>query len=191
MTFDPMDHPRRCRATNRAGERCRRICPEGFQVCRFHGGASPQVKRKAKERLADKQAQLDAANLLARLGSPEPLGHPVEELLALGAEVRAWQAVVRHRVADLSEVSRGDAMARLRESATIALYERSLDRSAKLLADLARLDLDIRLVRLREAEGQLVARIVTSALNQADVPAAWQLRIKGALASELRAALPA
>lgn len=44
----------RCKAhksTN--GEPCKNFAIRGAVVCRNHGGATPQVKRKAKERLAD------------------------------------------------------------------------------------------------------------------------------------------
>jgi phosphopentomutase len=42
----------RCKATSRAGKRCRQSAILGGTVCRFHGGSAPQVKRKAEERLA-------------------------------------------------------------------------------------------------------------------------------------------
>lgn len=46
--------PRQCTAkSKRTGKRCQRPPILGATVCRMHGGASPQVKRKAAERLAD------------------------------------------------------------------------------------------------------------------------------------------
>lgn len=52
---DPMDPndptKRRCTATNRSGSRCGRYPILGGTVCRMHGGAAPQVKQKALERL--------------------------------------------------------------------------------------------------------------------------------------------
>jgi len=40
-----------CKAHKKNGERCRNAPIKGAAVCRFHGGASPAVRRKAKERL--------------------------------------------------------------------------------------------------------------------------------------------
>lgn len=42
----------RCSATSRAGTRCKRGSIPGGRVCHYHGGAAPQVKQKAAERLA-------------------------------------------------------------------------------------------------------------------------------------------
>lgn len=44
---------RQCRATSRAGRQCRNTAIPGGAVCKYHGGAAPQVQRKAAERLAD------------------------------------------------------------------------------------------------------------------------------------------
>jgi hypothetical protein len=40
-----------CRAHSKSGKPCGKYPIAGAAVCRFHGGASPQVKRKAEERL--------------------------------------------------------------------------------------------------------------------------------------------
>ncbi len=42
-----------CRATSKAsGQQCKRSAIPGGTVCRYHGGAAPQVMSKARERLA-------------------------------------------------------------------------------------------------------------------------------------------
>ena len=43
----------KCEAKCKDGSDCGNYAIEGSNVCRMHGGAAPQVKRKAKERLAE------------------------------------------------------------------------------------------------------------------------------------------
>lgn len=55
----------RCKArSSRTGERCKRPPIRGGAVCHTHGGATPQVKRKAAERL--KALQAPAVDALER-----------------------------------------------------------------------------------------------------------------------------
>lgn len=49
VPVDPMAS--RCKATNRQGQRCRQPHIAGGTVCRFHGGAAPQVIEAARVRL--------------------------------------------------------------------------------------------------------------------------------------------
>jgi hypothetical protein len=51
----------RCNGTRPNGRRCRREAEDGAVVCDQHGGAAPQVRRRAAERLimtADQAAQM-------------------------------------------------------------------------------------------------------------------------------------
>lgn len=45
------DTKRRCRATNRSGDRCGRAPIPGGFVCSMHGGRAPAVQKTARERL--------------------------------------------------------------------------------------------------------------------------------------------
>jgi hypothetical protein len=51
----------RCNATRPTGSRCKREAEDGAVVCDQHGGAAPQVRKRAAERLvmtADQAAQM-------------------------------------------------------------------------------------------------------------------------------------
>jgi len=61
---------RRCAATNRAGERCRRAPILGGTVCSMHGGNAPQVKEAAMRTLL--AARDRAAAYLFRVLEPHP-----------------------------------------------------------------------------------------------------------------------
>lgn len=61
---DPMEKPR-CTATNRQGKRCGKEPIPGGTVCRMHGGAAPQVKQAAMDRLMELQPH--ALNRMGKL----------------------------------------------------------------------------------------------------------------------------
>ena len=124
--------------------------------------------------------------MLKRLGQPEPLGHPVAELLAIGAEARAWLGVLRSRLSQLTSLETATVDGAERERATVVLYERSLDRTAKILTDMARLDLEDRLVRVTEAQGEIIARVLIAAISRSEIPEEWQPRLREAVAIQLR-----
>lgn len=65
----------RCKATNRWGEQCAKWAMKGSVVCNKHGGAAPQVRRKAQERIA--MAQDDAASTLIKFMSDKTV--PIAE----------------------------------------------------------------------------------------------------------------
>ncbi len=109
-------------------------------------------------------AAAEARDLLARLGTPDPLGHPVDELLAVAAEARAWQVVLRERVAELQSLTYTDAVAVERERALMALYCDAIDRTARILATLARHDLLNRQAELDAKRDKIAAEAIIAAL---------------------------
>ena len=61
----PMDGKVTCKATNRQGKRCGKSPIPGGVVCRMHGGAAPQVKNAADERL--RALEMPALDRMAKL----------------------------------------------------------------------------------------------------------------------------
>ena len=81
-----------------------------------------------------------------------------------------------------------------RERAAVVLYERSLDRSARLLVDLARLGLDERKARVAEQDRMVLLAVVLALvqwikdlMSQGEAPTDAQVRERVALEISARA----
>ena len=67
---------RRCKGhSSRTGEPCKLPPLRGMQVCRSHGGAAPQVKAKARQRI-EAAADRMARELLRMLKAQGDAGEP-------------------------------------------------------------------------------------------------------------------
>lgn len=148
-------------------------------MCHAHGGTAPQVVRKAAERLAAHEALAE----LARRGVT-PVENPLAALAELAGEIVEVKDIFRIRVSELRQetwrYSNDKGGEQLR--AEIALYERALDRSARVLADIARLKIDERLAAITEQQGQTLATVITTVLDR------LELREQAAQVRELVAA---
>jgi hypothetical protein len=156
-----MDDSRRCSATNAAGVRCAKAAMLGGTVCRSHGGAAPQVRAAAERRLAEQQAAASIADVVVA-----PIENPLEALAQVAEEALAFQRHAAAKVAELTsleDVAPATRVEYLRP--LVALYERSIDRSAKLLADWVRLGFDERMVAMNERQAALVAEVVRAVLD--------------------------
>jgi hypothetical protein len=107
--------------------------------------------------------------LLERLGEPEPVGHPVEELVKVAAEAKSWLAVLRERLAELQSFESHDRTGAEQEKAVVSIYERALDRTGRKLHELARLDLDTRLAVIEQERARLVLNLVLRVLEASDL----------------------
>lgn len=137
----------RCEATRRDGGKCQQFPRRGGTRCNLHGGAAPQTLAAAKAR-----QETERASRTAHRHGITPVTDPLGELLNLAGEVRAVKDVLA------AKVDQGG-------SAALA-YERSLDRVHRVLADIARLNIEERVVRLQQSQ---VAGLVDSVMQFADL----------------------
>ena len=72
---------RRCRAHRKDGQPCRCYAVTGAYVCRMHGAAAGQVKRKARERVIEASAGRTLAAWLA-----SPAGREYQDRAALASD---------------------------------------------------------------------------------------------------------
>jgi len=113
---DPMDEtslarrdPRKCTATNREGQPCRKFPMRGGRVCRAHGGAAPQTKAKAA-------AMVELAELRLRNLAPKAVD-VLERLLTAESE-----AVALGAARDVTDRAVGKAKERIDVAAQVIVH---------------------------------------------------------------------
>lgn len=129
----------------------------GQLVCYTHGGAAPQNRAAAEKRIASQKANTEIARI-ADAPPLESIGEVYDWLLAIAGTTKAWGEILQNRVAQLSRLGYETEYTGTQLATDVVLFERALDRSAKLGEALVRLDLEGRKQALDErTAGQLVA----------------------------------
>jgi hypothetical protein len=67
------------------------------------------------------------------------------------------------------------------------MYERAMDRAGKILADIARLDIDARLARIEEEKARILMEAVQAGLAAIGVTNDQAAKVKQVMARHLRA----
>ena len=162
-----------CGAKRRRGEgTCKRGAGAGTDHlgagrCSWHGGCSPSGRVSAITEQAER--------LLYRYDAT-PCGDPLEALQRLAGRALALEETIGHLVNDLSSIryeSGGDGGGeQLR--AEVAVLERAMDRCGKLLVDIAKLNIDERLVRVTEKQAGLAEKALLATLAEMGMDAGQQ-----------------
>lgn len=154
------DKPRCGADTKTMGRECRNFLEEGQLRCKLHGGASPQAKRKQAERVLEAQIKRKIHGM-----EITPVENPLTALSMLAGEIVAWKDLMAAHVAKLKDDLRyqGEHAEQIRGEVT--LYEKALDRSIAVLAQIARLKIDERLAAINEAQVKSMTRILEGALD--------------------------
>jgi hypothetical protein len=129
---------RKCTAHCTDGRPCSSYAVTGAVVCAAHGGQAGQVKRAAARRLAEADALAVWQRFSTNGEGPAPVD-VLRELNKLTTEVIAFKNWAGGQLAALA-AGDTDAMDP-RTAARVALWERSLDMAARVLADVAKLGL--------------------------------------------------
>lgn len=148
------EHPRRCSAMTRSGNRCRQYAVRDMTVCKMHGGSSPQARAAAQRR----RAEAEATVLLERLWDPAaaPVSSPVESLLRLAGRMEHALDVLGARLdVDGLDLSKSTAQA----------WWRVMSELRQALVGLQRLNLEERQVELEASRAELVVLAFLSALD--------------------------
>jgi hypothetical protein len=156
---------------------------KGFGNCSWHGGSSPSGSRSAD----GKRLEAEAQKLLYRHDAP-PAANPLEALQALAGRALAMEGALGELVNRLTSIryeGKGEGGAeQLR--AEVAVLERAMDRAGKLLVDIARLNIDERLVKIEEGKARIIVEAIEIALAAAGVRGQAATEAKRAAARHLR-----
>ena len=156
---------------------------KGFGRCRKHFGNAPNVVKAAEtERLGQ-----ELRETLVRL-DVQPVDDPLTELQKLGGEVLAWKEAIGQKVNLLSSLRYEGIGAGEQLRAEVALYERAVDRLERVLVNMARLNLDERLVRISEAQGRLILGVMLAAVKDLGLAPEIEQALRPAIARHLRQA---
>lgn len=162
MTSDPMA-PRCSAMSKQTKEQCKQRPVPGSTVCRFHGGAAPQVKAAAEQRQVEAAADASLRKLWVGLEQAVPVKDPVASMERLAGALEQLVDEAGDRVSKLTQVAGGKDLTQLR--AEVTLLERALGHLRALLADMARLGIAERHVQLEQERAQMVTSAFLAAIG--------------------------
>jgi hypothetical protein len=161
----PLPGIRQCKAKSKnTGQRCQAPAMHGQLVCFHHGGSTPRGRAAGARRQAEEEAQKVLLTALKDAPPMEHVGEVYDELLAVAGATRAWRKILTDRVAALERLSQR-GLDTQRVAVDVKLFERALERSAKVAEAIARLNLEERKAALDERTAGAVAACITAILS--------------------------
>ena len=188
----------RCTAHNQSGNRCKNPAVPGATVCRFHGGAAPQVQAAAQRRLALHEAE-EAARTLGLLIDISPEQALLDEVQRCAGMVAFYQRQVE-QIANVSaqdlvwgrtkEKVGGEDSGTTYESgsnAWLVLFNQERDRLTRVCAAAIKAGIEERRVKLAEQQGILVAAVIRRILTRLNLSDDQAALVSKVVPEELRA----
>ena len=190
-----------CTSRTRDGDRCKNPPLPGQEVCRMHGGSSPQARAAAQRRLQTAAAQAAAH----RLGVPIETS-PQQALLdevhrAAGMVAYYGQKVQQIADEDAKRLVHGITKVETREgfqagttraaepavNLWLQLWNDERDRLARVAAAAIKAGIEERRVLLAEQQGLMIAGAIRRILDRLNLTAAQQTLVGEVVPAELRA----
>lgn len=139
-----------CKATAKStGKQCTRPVVPGTTVCRVHGGAAAQVRDAGAVRVLETRigGELKRRNIT-------PVKSPLAALQEIAGLSIAWMDACQDELAKLNRLDYEDGKLAQDAKPVVALFERSMDRAAGVLAKMVQLGIEDRVARSVELESQ-------------------------------------
>lgn len=183
---EPHATPVICGAKTRSGKPCQQHPIRGGTRCRMHGGATPRALVAANRRVLETRIQ---GELEAR--GWDPVTDPVAAYADLVGETWAFKELAREKITELRAWTTTNVITGTDEAAAILqVYERSLDRAQRSLADMLRIGLTaehLRQARERPTldQAQAFQRVLDQLLEQLQLTDTQRALVPQALAAAL------
>lgn len=171
---------------------CGQAAKPGQLVCHDHSRQNPDPKvapaRQVRARMDNRLAAILAEHG-ERLLDSEPLSNPLEDMLELGGELKAFKNILRQYVAVMDMRTWRYASSRAGEQirAELLLYERALDRLARHLYNISKLNIRAWLAQIEQDKVNALVRALDAALQEAGIPLDKQAAARKTLERHLRA----
>ena len=159
----------RCGAKTRNGTPCPNWPLKGGKRCRQHGGASPQALAAASQRVLEAKVRGEATKR-----GWNPITDPLAAFADIAGQAWAWMEICRELVNELQTWEAKNYQGTEEIRARIGVYERSMDRMIKVLADMIKLGLDAAALqqakeRPSREQAETFNQILTHILNGLDL----------------------
>lgn len=151
--------------------RCNNWSVKGLNICAKHGGNQPAIRELGQRVMRDKEERYKLAQLATKYGVNGAIENPLLALQVIAAEALAFKDFARDQVEKLEaeEWTYTDRQMIEQVRAMIQLYERAMDRAGKLLADMARINIDERLAQVTERQADITAIVLETVLRRLDL----------------------
>lgn len=160
----------RCIGTRRDGLQCERMSQQGTKTCGSHLGSTSRARTEAIVRTVEGKGLLAYSDI-------KPVHDTLGTLAALVGELVSLKDEARAAVARLTDIRYEHDKSGEQMRGEVELYERILTATGRLLVDIARLNLEDRMVRLEEKRADMVLAAFDGALAHAALAAPLQQEI--------------
>lgn len=178
-------HPK-CTAHNRSGVACGRDPIPGGHVCNLHGGGTTLAKDAAERTLRTREIEKNVDAILAHEGV-EAIADPLDELSKLAAAASAMCNALGARVNYIKELTDMDDNGRETIKAEVILYERAMDRAARMLTALVNAGFMERQVQIQEHTADAVVSVLQRIFSRLALTPEQQELVPIIVPQELRA----
>lgn len=166
------------------GARCKRSPVPGAEVCVVHGGAAPQVRAKAAERLLTARIRGELAKV-----EIEPITDPAAAYADLAGEQWAFKELARQQIEVLESWASWSEGAEIK--ASVQVYTAALTAMQKTLADMLRIGLSAEALRAAKErpsreQAEALQRVIDGLLGGLDLSAEQRAKVPAALTEAVR-----